>query len=236
MSAPEWSYDTAPDLDRSILERLEGYPREPDLLVYALRSISALAMRGWMRVFHRMHVAGAERIPARSCVIVANHQSHLDVIAIQYALPLRRLHRAFPAAAKDYFFESVPRLAFATVCVNALPFARNTAGASTIRTCRALTQTPGNLLILFPEGTRSCDGEMGPFLPGVGLIVAGSDVPVVPCRIRGAERAWPKGTRLPRPHAVSATFGTPLTFSDRPRGKLSVLAIADELRRAVEAL
>ena len=68
------------------------------------------------------------------------------------------------------------------------------------------------------------------------LIVAGSDVPVVPCRIRGAQRAWRKGTRLPRPHAVSATFGAPLIFGDRPRGKQSALAIADELRSAVQAL
>jgi len=137
---------------------------------------------------------------------------------------------------KDYFFESVPRLAFATICVNALPFARDCAGTATLRTCSALIQTPGNVLILFPEGTRSRDGELGTFLPGVGLIVAGSDVPIVPCRIRGAQRAWPKGTRLPRPHAVSATFGAPLTFGDRPRGKQSALAIADELRGAVEAL
>lgn len=234
--SPEWSYDTAPDLDKSILQRLEGYPREPDLVVYGLRSMSALLIRGWMRLYHRMHVEGAEHIPAGACVIVANHQSHLDVAAVQHTLPLRRLHRAFPAAAKDYFFESVPRLAFATICVNALPFARDAAGTTTLRTCRALIQTPGNVLILFPEGTRSRDGVMGPFLPGVGSIVACSDVPVVPCRIRGAQRAWQKGTRLPRPRAVSATFGAPLTFGDRPRGKHSAQAIADELRGAVEAL
>ena len=57
----------------------------------------------------------------RSFVLVANHSSHLDTVCLLAGLPLRRLHRAFPAAAADYFFKSVPRTWIATVVVNAFP-------------------------------------------------------------------------------------------------------------------
>ena len=55
------------------------------------------------------------------------------------------------------------------------------------------------MLILFPEGTRSRTGEMGPFKPGIGALVAGTAAPVVPCYLSGAFAAWPPTSRLPRP-------------------------------------
>jgi len=56
--------------------------------------------------------------------MVANHTSHLDALCLTAALPLRKLHRAFPAAAEDYFFVKLPRLAVAVFVVNALSFCR----------------------------------------------------------------------------------------------------------------
>ncbi|MCA8957401.1 MAG: 1-acyl-sn-glycerol-3-phosphate acyltransferase, partial [Planctomycetes bacterium] len=102
-----------------------------------------------------------------------------------------------------------------------------------LRACRALLRRPGNVLILFPEGTRSRDGAMGAFQPGIGMVVAGTEVPVVPCRIEGAHRAWPKGAWWPRPRKLTVCFGAPLSFAARGRGKEAAFAISAELEAAV---
>src|SRR5438045_1149891 len=121
----KWRYDSVSDLDQTLVERLRRFPREPDMLVYGLRSIAALIIRAWLRAYHRLEIVGQEHLCSdRSIVMVANHASHLDTLCLLAALPLRKLHRAFPAAATDYFFETVPRTWLAAVVVNALPFAR----------------------------------------------------------------------------------------------------------------
>src|SRR5580693_5029687 len=151
-----WQYEPAPDLDKSLAERLRQFPREPDITVYGLRSLVALVLRGWLRTYHRLEIIGRENLPAQgSCVMVANHTSHLDTLCMLAAMPLRKLHRAFPAAAQDYFFVSVPRLAIAAVVVNALPFGRQKNIRHSLDMCRELLANPGNVLILFPEGTRT---------------------------------------------------------------------------------
>ncbi len=105
-----WDYESAADLDRSLSERLKDYPRQPDMLVYGGRYLSAGVLRGWLKSFHRYQVCNRERLPlGKSFVMVANHSSHLDALCLVSSLPIKYLHRAFPAAARDYFFESMPR-------------------------------------------------------------------------------------------------------------------------------
>jgi 1-acyl-sn-glycerol-3-phosphate acyltransferase len=233
-----WQYEPPPDLAQPLMERLRRVPREPDMLVYGLRSASALACRGWLRAYHRFRVAGRERLPTDgSFVLVANHSSHLDALCLLATLPLGRLHRAFPAAARDYFFVSAPRAFAAAVFVNALPFERETSPRQSLAVCRQLLDgKDGCILILFPEGGRSQTGQLGEFKPGIGIVLAGCPAPVLPCHIAGAHAALPKDAWLPRPRAVSVTIGEPLRFADRPPGKESAVQIARELRSAVLAL
>src|SRR5437660_1559188 len=107
----KWRYDSARDLDQTLVERLRRFAREPDMLVYGLRSLVALIIRGWLRAYHRFEIVGLENLRDNgSFVMVANHSSHLDALCLLAAVPLRKLHRAFPAAAADYFFKSVPRI------------------------------------------------------------------------------------------------------------------------------
>lgn len=232
-----WHYQTVPDLDRVLSERLREFPREPDMLVYGARSAAAVVLRAWLRLYHRLRVEGRDHLPRDgSFVIVANHSSHLDALCLLSALPLRKLHRAFPAAAQDYFFVSLPRLAVAAVLVNALPFDREVHVRQTLKLCRELLANPGNVLILFPEGTRSVTGETGSFKPGIGLLLAGVDVPVVPCLLQGAFAAWPKGRLLPRPRKLVLTIGEPRSYRDLPANKDSAVRICAELEDAVETL
>ncbi len=232
-----WHYEPAGDLDEPTIERLRRFPREPDMLVYGLRLSSALLCRGWLRLFHRLEIVGRENLPAEgSFVMVANHASHLDALCLLAALPWSRLHNAFPAAARDYFFESAPRVLLAAIVVNAMPFERRTSPRQTLAICRQLLDRPGNALLLFPEGTRSTTGEVAEFKPGIGLLLAGSAHPVVPCYLEGAHRAWPKGTWFPRPRPLRLRIGTPRTFAHLDRGKDAALQIAQELREAVRSL
>jgi 1-acyl-sn-glycerol-3-phosphate acyltransferase len=232
-----WQYDPAADLDQSLTERLRNFPRQPDMLVYGLRSLVALIIRGLLRTYCRFEIVGGEHLRNnRSFVLVANHSSHLDTVCLLAGLPLRRLHRAFPAAAADYFFKSVPRTWIATVIVNALPFARQTQVRHSLAICRELLANAGNVLIIFPEGTRSKTGELQEFKPGIGTLVAGSDVAVLPCYLDGAFRAWPKGKRIPRPGRVRLIIGAPRTFEKMLPDKTASATIASELRAAVEEL
>src|SRR5947199_1978777 len=113
-------YDSANDVARTPLERLRQFPREPDMLAYGLRSLGALIIRALLRVYHRFEIIGHENLRTnRSLVIVATHSSHLGTLCLLAALPLRKLHRAFPAAASDYFFQSVPLLCIPAVVVTA---------------------------------------------------------------------------------------------------------------------
>jgi 1-acyl-sn-glycerol-3-phosphate acyltransferase len=231
-----WTYESAADLEQPLVERLRNFPREPDMLVYGLRSAAALAIRAWLRFYHRLTVVGRENLPAGSFVMVANHASHLDALCLLSALPLGKLHRAFPAAAQDYFFVSVPRVLLAAVVVNALPFNRRCNPRQSISLCRHLLENPGNILVIFPEGTRSTNGEVGDFKGGIGLFLAGTEIPVVPCYLEGAGKSWPKGAWFPKPHRVRLTIGSARNFGHLAPGKESALAVSRDLREAVIGL
>ena len=232
-----WHHDSGWDIDQPVVDRLRGFPREPDILVYGVRALIALIIRGWLRIYHRFEIIGHEKLRTnRSLVLVANHSSHLDTLCLLAALPLRKLHRAFPAAAADYFFQSVPRTFVAAVVTNALPFARQGRVRRSLSICSEILSDPENILIIFPEGTRSKTGETGEFKSGIGAIVAGQDITVLPCYLQGAFHAWPKGRRLPRPKKVRLIVGASRNYSSRSANKIDICTIAAELHRAVKEL
>jgi len=232
-----WLYGSVRHVDQPPIDRLRQFPREPDMLIYGLRSLGALIIRALLHIYNNFEIAGLENLRTnRSLIIVANHCSHLDTLCLLAALPLRKLHRAFPAAAADYFFHTVPRLWAAAILVNALPFARQARVRQSLSLCRELLANPGTILIIFPEGTRSTTGEVGEFKSGIGALVAGRDVAVAPCFIDGSFEAWPKGKRFPRPRKVRLIIGTPRNYRHRGTDKIDICTIAAELRDAVNQL
>jgi 1-acyl-sn-glycerol-3-phosphate acyltransferase len=233
----QWQCSSVRTVNQASMDRLRRFPREPDMLVYGLRSLGALIIRGLLHTYNHFEIIGHQNLwTNRSLVIVANHCSHIDTLCLLAALPLRKLHRAFPAAASDYFFQSVPRLWAAAILVNALPFARQRRVRQSLSLCRELLAHPGTILIIFPEGTRSTTGEVGEFKSGIGALVAGRDVAVAPCFIDGSFQAWPKGKRFPRPGKVRLIVGTPRNYGNRGTEKIDICAIAAELRDAVNEL
>lgn len=232
-----WVYETAKDSGLSFINRLREFPREPDPFVYSARIASALAIRAALRMYNRFDITGRQNLPVdRSFVLVANHASHFDAIALLSALPIRALHRAYPIAARDYFGSNAAFLALATVVANVMLFDRNAKGKDDLTLCRQLLEQTGNVFVLFPEGTRSIDGRLGIFKRGIGLLLAGTNHPVVPCHLQGTHRALPKGALVPRPARVHLTIGEPLTYEKVECNDEGALRICADLRRSVMAL
>jgi 1-acyl-sn-glycerol-3-phosphate acyltransferase len=232
----QWQYAPAKDLDQGIVDRLRNFPRQPDIAVYLFRSFAALAIRLWFRIYHRLEFVGKHHLPKNSsCILVANHSSHLDAICLSSMVPLKRLHRFFPVAAMDYFFGTVPRSVFSAVVMNALPFGRYSNTKHSLKLCRQLLSNEGNILLIFPEGTRSLSGNLGEFKAGVGLLLAGMSIPAIPCYIDGAYQACPKGNFFAWPHKIRITVGAPMYFEDI-KGKQSAEKISFLLHEAVDNL
>jgi 1-acyl-sn-glycerol-3-phosphate acyltransferase len=232
-----WRYEPTGDFDKTPIERLKDFPRHPSLLVYTARSAANLVIRAILRIWNRLEVLGRENLPrTESFVLVANHSSHLDAPTLLAALPMTKIHRAFPAAASDYFFTTLSKVVFSAIVINAMPFDRKENPRQSLAVCRQLLETPGHILILFPEGTRTADGTIGAFKPGVGFLIAGTDFPVVPCYLNGAFKAWPKGKWFPRPRKLRLCIGSPMRFRDRTTSREDAIDIAQQLREAVLSL
>jgi len=234
MTMEDWKYESVPDLDKSMIERLMTFPREPDMLIYVLRLLAMLFIRAWLKIYHRLEVVGKENLPdSGSFILIANHTSHLDTLSILSILKLKNIHRTFPAAASDYFFKSVSRSVFAATVVNALPFERDIHIRQSIQLCQHLLENSGNILILYPEGTRSERGGMNCFKPGIGLLIARTKVPVVPCYIKGCYESLSRNMIFPRPRKICLTIGKPKHFDVQSTYKEAAQTICQDLQQSV---
>ena len=169
-------------------------------------------------------------------VMIANHSSHLDALTLAAALPWHLRQRAFPIAAGDVFFQTKAASFFSALALNALPMWRKRCGTHALDELRERLVNEPAIYILFPEGTRTRDGKMGRFKPGLGRIIASSNVPVVPCFLDGAFAALPPSGRFPSPKKLTLHVGEPLAFRDQPDARSGWQEITDRLEAAVTAL
>jgi 1-acyl-sn-glycerol-3-phosphate acyltransferase len=140
----------------------------------------------------RLRTSGQARVPARGGVILAaNHQSYLDPPFVAACLP-----RETSFMARRSLFE-IPLLGPIIVACNAFPIERNTGDVRGVKNAIDRLRS-GSALLLFPEGTRSRDGRIGPLKGGLRMIAERAGVPVVPVLVQGAHRVWPKGRPFPR--------------------------------------
>jgi 1-acyl-sn-glycerol-3-phosphate acyltransferase len=149
---------------------------------------------------------GAHHVPT-SCpaILAANHASFLDPPLVGAALP-----RAISYLARENLFR-FPVFGSLLRAWDVVPVDRE--GGSPAGLKAILDRLAENrAVVLFPEGTRSRDGQLQPARSGIGLLVIKSTAPVVPILIRGTFEAYSRGMLFPRPRPVSIRFGAPLNF------------------------
>lgn len=202
----------------------------------AVRIVVHLLLRAYLRVFHGFRPAARERLGRlRGCLIVANHTSHLDALVLAAALPLNRVNRIRSLCAKDYFFAHPAKRTVAFLLANTIPMERDRFDRAAVAFCRKRL-AEGDNIILFPEGTRSPDGRIGPFKGGVGLLALRYGLPVVPALIRGAHACCRKGAAVPQPGRIEITFGRTVRYRGMPNRKAAWILIAQDLQRRVREL
>jgi 1-acyl-sn-glycerol-3-phosphate acyltransferase len=177
----------------------------------------------------RYRVIGREHIPRDAVVFCSNHESNVDPPVLFQALH-RRLHILYKAELRKFPIMKTVFDLGGFVPVDRAD--REKAMSSILRGSDSLRA--GNSFLIFPEGTRSRDGQLLPFKKGGFIMALQAQVPIVPVAVQGGRDAMRKGSAVVRPVNVTVRVGTPiptagLTFSDRDE-------LIERVRREVQNL
>jgi 1-acyl-sn-glycerol-3-phosphate acyltransferase len=183
------------------------------------------------QLLFRYRFSGKSQVPLTGPVlIVSNHQSNLDPVLVGLACP-RQLK--YLARVGLFFFP----FNYWISALGAVPIDRERGALAGIRkTLELLKQN--NAVLVFPEGSRTYDGELQEMLAGFCLLARRSGATIVPAAFDGAFAALPRGAFLVRPHAISLAFDTPLTpaqyeqLSDKELTELVAKRIGQAFERA----
>lgn len=177
-----------------------------------------LLIRPLLHLLFGVNVVGRENLVGLDrFIMVANHNSHLDVFLLYTTLPVQTITRTHPVAALDYF--SRPAWLYSALCFVFQPIwvDRTDKSRSIIQAVQARLDE-GHSIIIFPEGTRGQAGEIQDFQRGVGLTARKNpDVPIVPVYLEGPERAFPKRASVPLPLWNHITVGPPQAIQGKSR-------------------
>jgi long-chain acyl-CoA synthetase len=187
-------------------------------------------------------------LPERGPFIISpNHQAYVDPLFVAAALPYRTFRDLFFVGASEYFETRLSRWFARTV--NLIPVDPD-ANLVTAMRAGAYGLRMNKILVLFPEGERSIDGELKKFRKGAPILSAHLNVPIVPVALDGLYELWPRGRsfnwrlllpwRRARTYRLSVVFGSPLRAS---RGayaegtatlRAAVAALFERLRERVD--
>lgn len=196
------------------------------------------------KLFLGFRARGLENLPEQGPYLLCpNHQSHLDPFLLVAALPRRVMRDVFFVGASEYF--ATPLKAWFARKVNLVPVDPD---ANLVRAMQAGAYglRLGKILILFPEGERSIDGEIKKFKKGAPILSMHLKAPIVPVALEGMFDVWPRGRSFrwrSLAHGVGATrmrCGAPIPATEPPPPGASIAeaeahysAAADGLRSSV---
>ena len=150
---------------------------------------------------------GKEHVPAAGPVLlVSNHQSHLDPVLVGVACP-----RQIKALARRSLF--VGPFGWLLRSVGAVPLDRERSAVGGLKATLRLLKD-GHVVLVFPEGTRTKDGSLGPMMAGFCALARRSRATIVPTAVDGSFAAMPRGCKFPHPGKIRLTFAAPITPDD----------------------
>jgi 1-acyl-sn-glycerol-3-phosphate acyltransferase len=155
-------------------------------------------------LFYRVRVYGREKVPATGgALICANHQSYFDPVLIGLAVDRRMNFLARASLFKNRLFKWLIEF------LDAIPIDREGSGFGGLKeTLRCLKK--GELVLIFPEGTRTRDGQLQPLKPGFCAVARRGNQPIVPVAFDGAYQAWPRTSWLPQLSTIRVVIGDPI--------------------------
>ena len=161
-----------------------------------------------LTLFYRIRVHGLENFPEQgSTLICSNHQSFLDpvVLGVTSRRPLNYL-------ARETLFKILPVKMFLELN-DAIPIDLDSSGMAGIKESLKRLKR-GEMLVVFPEGTRTDDGELLPFKPGFDLLARRSKARMLPIALDGCYQAFPRKAMLPRLGEIQVVVGEPIEFDE----------------------
>ena len=192
-----------------------------------LYSVLVIVLSALFRIFFRMKVHGIENIPRSGGVVIAsNHISVLDPPILGVAAS-RTLHFM---AKRELFANTF--FGWLIAKLNAFPVQRGAPDRVAIRKALSLLEQ-GEVLGIFPEGTRSKNGILGTAEPGVAMIAAKAGVPIIPAAIFGANQIGKTGLLPPK---FSVIFGTPIMPEAGRVDRIAIDQLSDEMMKAIACL
>lgn len=203
-------------------------------MLQAARSILlALLVRPIARLLFGLDTIGREHLPGKGpAIVAANHNSHVDTLVLLCLFPAKLIAKVRPVAAADHFDKGGFGSWFSRHIVGIIPLKRGRPkkGEDVLAGCKeALAR--GEILVVFPEGTRGEPEEMAQFKSGVARLAEFQpDAPVIPVYIQGAGRSLPRDAKVLVPFNTTVVVGAPLAWAG------SRDALVDELRARIEAL
>ena len=186
-----------------------------------------------------LHVRHRNRLPQRGpALVVANHNSHLDVFVLMVMFPLSMLGRLRAAAAADYFLKHRLLAWFSLNMVGILPIERHPGrGRQDPLAPIEAALKRGEIVILFPEGSRGDPEVMAPLRSGIAhLLKRHPNLEATPVFLHGLGKALPRGEALLVPFFCDALVGSPIHWQgNRQECMVRLEASFDELKRELGA-
>lgn len=195
------------------------------------RWIIGLLARWFFQIYGHLKVVGIENVPRTGGVLIAgNHASNLDPILGWASM---RGYRQIWGIGKSELFKN-PIMAYCIHSMGAIPIRRGAVDRYVFkRTLELLAQ--GEVVGIFPEGTRTYDGLLNPGQPGVGLMIQKSGVPVVPAALIGTYEMLPRGAKGLRRARLTMAFGKPILFPPDTSREVIAEAIMIEIAELLTA-
>ncbi len=188
----------------------------------------------FFKIFYRLKVIGLNHIPKKGPLILAsNHASFLDPIVVGTAVTNRQIYYL----ARDTLFTNK---IFGAIIrkVHSIPVKRGSADLGAFHSAQQVMEQ-GGAVLLFPEGTRTSDGNLQKAKRGMGIMALESRVPVVPVYVEGTFKALPRTRKMLKLSKIFVCFGEPITlesFYSMPSNKEAFQKISDAIMEKITLL